>query len=282
MDDSIVRRVEWFAVECGPQHGLGAVVFVAHDAAVSVLAGDLPAPIVERVAVAVAAGFAENGHAVVVLDPAQLQVVRDVAENKIPADTVPGAALGPKGVRAGVEPLNRRVADLVFVEARVERNEVGIGIARRVFASPIPSGCGGQASSSNGCGGEKIPAIDVVLFHDFSGINGGAKLRLAKRLGQEKARAWRSNSVGWPNTMTDQFPQMFRVRQRFDVPQPVDVAALVADGFGTIRGQLKPGMRVAVGVGSRGISNLANVVAAVIGELKLHTHYLVCERSQAL
>jgi hypothetical protein len=67
-----------------------------------------------------------------------LQVVRDVAENQIPADTVPGAALGPEGVRAGVEPLNRRVADLVFVEARVERNEVGIGIAAAV-AKPAPA-----------------------------------------------------------------------------------------------------------------------------------------------
>ena len=68
--------------------------------------------------------------------------------------------------------------------------------------------------------------------------------------------------------MTDEFPQMFRVRQQFDATPPVDVAASVADGFAAIRGQLKPGMRVAVGVGSRGISNLAKVVAAVIGELK--------------
>jgi hypothetical protein len=68
--------------------------------------------------------------------------------------------------------------------------------------------------------------------------------------------------------MTDEFPQMLRVRQQFDATPPVDVAASVADGFAAIRGQLKPGMRVAVGVGSRGISNLAKVVAAVIGELK--------------
>jgi len=68
--------------------------------------------------------------------------------------------------------------------------------------------------------------------------------------------------------MTDEFPQMFRVRQQFNATPPVDVAASVADGFAAIRGQLKPGMRVAVGVGSRGISNLAKVVAALIGELK--------------
>ena len=62
--------------------------------------------------------------------------------------------------------------------------------------------------------------------------------------------------------MADEFPQMFRVRQRFEATPPVDVAASVADGFPAIRGQLKPGMRIAVGVGSRGISNLAKVVAA--------------------
>ena len=68
--------------------------------------------------------------------------------------------------------------------------------------------------------------------------------------------------------MADEFPQMFRVWQQFEATPPVDVAASVADGFAAIRGQLKPGMRVAVGVGSRGISNLAKVVSAVIGELK--------------
>ena len=68
--------------------------------------------------------------------------------------------------------------------------------------------------------------------------------------------------------MADDFPQVFRVRQRLDATPPVAVAASVADEFEPIRGQLKPGMRVGVGVGSRGISNLAEAVAAVIGELK--------------
>ena len=68
--------------------------------------------------------------------------------------------------------------------------------------------------------------------------------------------------------MAVEFPKMFRVHQRFDATLPVDVAASVAAGFPVIHGRLKPGMRVAVGVGSRGISNLAKVVTAVIGELK--------------
>ena len=68
--------------------------------------------------------------------------------------------------------------------------------------------------------------------------------------------------------MAVEFPKMFRVHQSFDATPPVDVAASIAAGFPAIHGRLKPGMRVAVGVGSRGISNLAKVVAAVIGELK--------------
>ena len=68
--------------------------------------------------------------------------------------------------------------------------------------------------------------------------------------------------------MAVEFPKMFRVHQRFDATSPVDVAASVAAGFPVIHGRLKPGMQVAVGVGSRGISNLAKVVAAVISELK--------------
>ncbi len=68
--------------------------------------------------------------------------------------------------------------------------------------------------------------------------------------------------------MAVEFPKMFRMHQRFDATLPVDVAASVAAGFPVIHGRLKPGMRVAVGVGSRGISNLSKVVAAVIGELK--------------
>ncbi len=80
--------------------------------------------------------------------------------------------------------------------------------------------------------------------------------RLAKRL------RWFVESV------TDEFSQMLRVRQRFDTTPPVDVEASVAAGFAAILEQLKPGMRIAVGVGSRGISNLAKIVVAVIGELK--------------
>ena len=84
-------------------------MLVADDAAVAVLAGDLPALEVEGVAVAVAGGIAEEADVAVFLEPAQLHVVGDVAPEEIAADAVPGRALGPQ--HSGVEPLDGRVAD---------------------------------------------------------------------------------------------------------------------------------------------------------------------------
>jgi len=68
--------------------------------------------------------------------------------------------------------------------------------------------------------------------------------------------------------MSHDFPSMLVVQQRFESTPPVDFEAVVSSGFGSIKPRLKPGMSVAVGVGSRGISNLSNIVSLVIDELK--------------
>ena len=67
--------------------------------------------------------------------------------------------------------------------------------------------------------------------------------------------------------MSDSFPLMSSVERRFETGLPLNVETAIKDGFQAIQSQLKPGMRVAVGVGSRGISNLAQVVSLVIQEL---------------
>lgn len=64
------------------------------------------------------------------------------------------------------------------------------------------------------------------------------------------------------------FPRMMRVRQVFEETPAVDIPAAVAAEMDAVRGDLKPGLRVAVAVGSRGIANLNDIVAAVIGQLK--------------
>ncbi|HUE29595.1 MAG TPA: lactate racemase domain-containing protein, partial [Verrucomicrobiae bacterium] len=66
------------------------------------------------------------------------------------------------------------------------------------------------------------------------------------------------------------YPRMLEVRQRFDAPRVDDVAGTVAGELARIgvRGRLRPGETVAVGVGSRGITNLALVVRTLVGVLK--------------
>src|SRR5271157_2008230 len=63
-----------------------------------------------------------------------------------------------------------------------------------------------------------------------------------------------------------QFPRLVLVRQKFPDRRIADVAAevqmqLAGSGFA---GRLKPGARVAIGVGSRGIHNLATIVRGVV------------------
>src|SRR2546425_6880387 len=66
------------------------------------------------------------------------------------------------------------------------------------------------------------------------------------------------------------YPRMLEVRQRFDAPRVDDVAGTVAAELARIgvRGRIQPGATVAIGVGSRGITNLALVVRTLVGVLK--------------
>jgi hypothetical protein len=64
------------------------------------------------------------------------------------------------------------------------------------------------------------------------------------------------------------FPRMIRVRQKFSRPEPLDIRAAVAREMSALRPALRPGARIAVGVGSRGITNLPVIVRAVLDELR--------------
>ena len=63
---------------------------------------------------------------------------------------------------------------------------------------------------------------------------------------------------------TDLFSRMVRVRQKFPVSPPLEVCAILQQEFARLRPRLKPGARIAVAVGSRGISNLQTIVATVL------------------
>lgn len=65
-------------------------------------------------------------------------------------------------------------------------------------------------------------------------------------------------------------PQMHRVRQTFAKPRLESIEACVKQEFEKedILRKIKPGMKIAVAVGSRGIRNLAKIVKAVVEQIK--------------
>jgi hypothetical protein len=61
-------------------------------------------------------------------------------------------------------------------------------------------------------------------------------------------------------------PRMIEVTQSFPPSQPLDIPALVRERFAAsgVLGRITPGMQIAVGVGSRGVSNLSVIVKAAL------------------
>ena len=61
---------------------------------------------------------------------------------------------------------------------------------------------------------------------------------------------------------------MLTVRQSFPPTPPVDVSAAVIAGFPRLGRAVKPGQHIAIAVGSRGISGIAEIVRTLIGLLR--------------
>ena len=62
-------------------------------------------------------------------------------------------------------------------------------------------------------------------------------------------------------------PRFIQIRQKFPPAAPVDIVGTLRQEFDRVRPRVKPGARVAVAVGSRGIANLDKLIGAVIQEL---------------
>jgi hypothetical protein len=67
---------------------------------------------------------------------------------------------------------------------------------------------------------------------------------------------------------TPKFPRMLTVRQKYRPSPPVDIETAINTEMKRLLPRLKPGMRVAVGTGSRGISNILPIVSSVVEFLK--------------
>src|SRR6185503_17892089 len=69
--------------------------------------------------------------------------------------------------------------------------------------------------------------------------------------------------------MQESFPRMIEVRQNFPASRPLDIALVIEQQFANARiaEKIFPGMRIAVGVGSRGITNLRQIVRSTLDVL---------------
>ncbi len=69
-------------------------------------------------------------------------------------------------------------------------------------------------------------------------------------------------------TLMSPFPLFLPVCQNFPETPLLDIAATIAGKFSAIRARIKPGKRIAVGVGSRGITNLSEIVRATLDQIR--------------
>ena len=65
-----------------------------------------------------------------------------------------------------------------------------------------------------------------------------------------------------------ELPRSIRVRQYFEATPPLDIRNTLDVEFAKLRDKIHPGDRIAVGVGSRGITHLAEIVAEVLDQLR--------------
>ena len=120
----VVGRIQALAVEARRDDRRRSVELVADHASPEVLARQLPALVIEGVAVAVVRRRAEHADAAIVFDPPHLAVVGDVAPHEKLAHRAPSGSLAPQAT--GPQPLDRRV-DLEAAERRVDGEHIGVG-----------------------------------------------------------------------------------------------------------------------------------------------------------
>jgi hypothetical protein len=65
-------------------------------------------------------------------------------------------------------------------------------------------------------------------------------------------------------------PRMVRIRQTFDAPEIADLAGTLIDQLAKpgVIDQVKPGMRIAIGVGSRGMAEIPTLVRVLVEQIK--------------
>src|SRR5690349_11742150 len=68
--------------------------------------------------------------------------------------------------------------------------------------------------------------------------------------------------------MSQTLPRMFRIRQNFPRQAPLDLPRVLHEQFQRLHGRIKPGARIAIGLGSRGIANLLTIASQLIEHVR--------------
>lgn len=63
-------------------------------------------------------------------------------------------------------------------------------------------------------------------------------------------------------------PDLVLLRQRFPRPRIANISAAVTAALESVRAKIRPGARIAIGVGSRGVADIKTVVAALVAALR--------------
>src|SRR5215510_9456089 len=99
--------------------------------------GNLAALPVEGVSIAVVRRVAEGAHMTILVEPPMLNVVGNVAPDKIAPNTAPGWTFSPK--HSCMQTSNRGVADLVSRKALIQNHNIRIRITDRGRITAIVS-----------------------------------------------------------------------------------------------------------------------------------------------
>ena len=141
-------------------------------------------------------------------------------------------------------------------------------------------GCKGMANFPTEMGGKDWGGIAIVrscisafdgrvdsrFQYNFTGI-GIARCELQARIAKI-AISQRFSSQTISDRIRMELPRLLRIRQNFEATPPIDIPSTLDVEFIKLRDKIHAGDRIAVGVGSRGITHLAEIVAEVLEQLR--------------
>ena len=179
-------------------------MFGACQRAAAEFAGDQPSLAVARVAIGIPGGVAQDGGGAGDLIPAQQPVVGDVGEQQIASVAVIGWSLGE--TKSGGDALDRGVPQDHMLKARVEHDDVGVGIAdgagglppRRAALFRCRDACGAGEHGHALAHGRLLPgrAVSRGFGRSGHGWRAHGNPALGNGVGRRAAKPWMRRMAG--------------------------------------------------------------------------------------